>query len=292
MLGPILAAVVPVLATAGLGFIWVRFGRPFDNGMLTPLVVDIGTPCLIFATFAKTTIAPASFAAIALASLAALAAFALVAAVVLPLAGLRVKTFLPSLTFPNNGNLGLPLAAYAFGAEGLSYAIVFYAICMIGQFTVGQAIAAGKANWVGMLRLPLIYAVLLGVAVSVYRVPLPLWVINTISLIGGMTIPLMLLMLGSSLARLRVEMMSRAIALSVLRIGVGACIGYGIAALFHLDGAARPVLIMQCAMPVAVYNYLFAQKWNNQPEEVASLVVVSTFVSILSVPALLHFLMF
>ena len=224
--------------------------------------------------------------------MAALAGFALVAAIVLPLAGLRVKTFLPSLTFPNNGNLGLPLAAYAFGAEGLSYAIVFYAICMIGQFTVGQAIAAGKANWVGMLRLPLIYAVLLGVAVSVCRVPLPLWVINTISLIGGMTIPLMLLMLGSSLARLRVEMMSRAIALSVLRIGVGACIGYGIAALFHLDGAARPVLIMQCAMPVAVYNYLFAQKWNNQPEEVASLVVVSTFVSIVSVPALLHFLMF
>jgi predicted permease len=291
MLGPIFAAVIPVLATAGLGFIWVRSGRPFENGMLTPLVVDIGTPCLIFATFAKTTIAPANFAVIALATLAALISFGLASAIILPLAGLRMKTFLPSLTFPNNGNLGLPLAAYAFGSEGLSYAIVFYAICMIGQFTVGQAVAAGKANWAGMLRLPLIYAVLFGVAVSVWRVALPLWIINTISLIGGMTIPLMLMMLGSSLARLRVEMMSRAIALSVLRIGVGACIGYGIAILFHLEGVARPVLIMQCAMPVAVYNYLFAQKWNNQPEEVASLVVVSTFVSIFSVPALLHFLM-
>jgi predicted permease len=290
MLGPILAAVVPVLATAGLGFIWVRSGRPFENAMLTPLVVDIATPCLIFATFAKTTIAPADFATIALASLAALISFGLASAIILPLAGLRVKTFLPSLTFPNNGNLGLPLAAYAFGSEGLSYAIVFYAICMIGQFTVGQAVAAGKANWAGMLRLPLIYAVLFGVAVSVWRVALPPWIINTIALIGGMTIPLMLLMLGSSLARLRVEMMGRAIALSVLRIGLGACIGYGIAILFHLEGAARPVLIMQCAMPVAVYNYLFAQKWNNQPEEVASLVVVSTFVSIFSVPALLHFL--
>jgi hypothetical protein len=49
---------------------------------------------------------------------------------------------------------------------------------------------------------------------------------------------------------------------------------------------------MQCAMPVAVYNYLFAQKWNNQPEEVASLVVMSTLASILTVPVLLHFLMF
>ena len=71
MLGPILAAVIPVLTTAGLGFIWVRAGRPLENGMLTPLVVDIGTPCLIFATFAKTAIAPGDFATIALATIAA-----------------------------------------------------------------------------------------------------------------------------------------------------------------------------------------------------------------------------
>jgi malate permease and related proteins len=259
--------------------------------MFTPLVVDIGTPCLIFATFAKISIAPISFAAIAIASTASLICFALVAATFLPLAGLRVRTFLPSLTFPNNGNLGLPLAAYAFGEQGLGYAIVFYAICMIGQFTVGQAIAAGTASWRGMLRLPLIYAVLLGVAVSVWHVPLPLWILNTISLIGGMTIPLMLLMLGASLARPQVVTLSRAIVLSLLRIGLGACIGVGIAFLFQLGPVARSVLIMQCAMPVAVYNYLFAQKWNNQPEEVAGLVVVSTVASILSVPALLHFLM-
>jgi hypothetical protein len=292
MLGPILAAVVPVLASAGLGFVWVRAGRQFENAMFTPLVVDIGTPCLIFATFAKTSIAPANFAAIAIASTAALICFALVAAVVLPLAGLRTRTFLPSLTFPNNGNLGLPLAAYAFGEQGLGYAIVFYAICMIGQFTLGQAVAAGSTNWRGMLRLPLIYAVVLGVVVSVWHVSLPLWFINTISLIGGMTIPLMLLMLGASLARLQVVMMNRAVALSALRIGIGACIGLVIALLFQLDATARSVLIMQCAMPVAVYNYLFAQRWNNQPEEVASLVVVSTFMSIVSVPVLLHFLMF
>lgn len=292
MLEPILAAVIPVLATVGLGLVWVRSGRQLENAMITPLVVDIGTPCLIFATFAKTSIAPANFAVMALATTTALGCFALVAVVALRLTNLRVRTFLPSLTFPNNGNLGLPLAAYAFGETGLGYAIVFYAICMIGQFTVGQAIAAGTTNWRGVVRLPLIYAVLLGVAVSVWHIPLPLWFTNTISLVGGMTIPLMLLMLGASLARLQVVMMSRAIALSVLRIGTGAGVGILIASLFDLDVTTRAVLIMQCAMPVAVYNYLFAQRWNNQPEEVASLVVVSTVVSVFSVPALLRFLMF
>lgn len=291
MLGPILAAVIPVLGTAGIGFLWVRAGRQLETAMLMPLVVDIGTPCLVFATFAKTSISPSSFAAVALASTTAIACFALLAAIALPLGGLRVRTFLPSLTFPNNGNLGLPLAAYAFGEQGLSNAIVFYAICTIGQFTVGQAIAAGTANWRGLLRLPLIYAVLLGVAVSIWHISLPRWLANTISLIGGMPIPLMLLMLGASLARLQVMMMSRAIALSMLRIGAGACIGLAVTLLFDLEPTARAVLIMQCAMPLAVYNYLFAQRWNNQPEEVASLVVVSSSVSIPSVPMLLHFLM-
>jgi predicted permease len=210
---PILAAVIPVPVTVGLGYLWVRSGRPFENAMLTPLVVDIGTPSLIFSTFVKISIPAATFASIAVASMTA-------------------------------------------------------------------------------LKLPLIYAVLLGVGVSVWHVPLPSWAINTISLVGGMAIPLMLLMLGASLARLQVVAMSRAVILSLLRIGLGAGIGVVIAFLFHLEPVARSVLVMQCAMPVAVYNYLFAQKWNNQPEEVASLVVISTVGSVLTVPALLHFLMF
>jgi malate permease and related proteins len=290
MIEPILAAVIPVLATAGLGFLWVRGGRPFENANFTPLVVDIGTPCLIFATFAKTSISPAAFAATALASIVAIACFAVVGGIALSLIGWRIRTFLPALTFPNNGNLGLPLALYAYGQEGLGYAIVFYAVCMVGQFTTGQGIAAGAANWRGIFRMPLIYAVVFGIAVSVWRVPLPNWLTNTISLIGGMTIPLMLLMLGASLARLQVETMSRAGVLSGLRIGLGVGVGLAVATLFGIEGTARAVLILQCAMPPAVYNYLFALRWNNQPEEVASLVVVSTIASIVSVPALLHFL--
>jgi hypothetical protein len=53
----------------------------------------------------------------------------------------------------------------------------------------------------------------------------------------------------------------------------------------------RAVLILQCANPVAVYNYLFAQKWNNQPEEVAGVVVLSTLVSVATIPLLLAWLM-
>ncbi|WP_146217074.1 AEC family transporter [Falsiroseomonas bella] len=289
-IAPVLAAVVPVLVTIAIGFFWVRSGRSLENKSLTPLVVSIGTPCLILATFIRTEISPASFATMALATVVAILAFAVVAFVVLQVLGLRVRTYLPSLTFPNNGNLGLPLAAYAFGSEGLGYAIVFYAICMVGQFTVGEAVAAGRSNWSAVLQLPLIYATALGAAVSFLGAAPPAWITNTITLIGGMTIPLMLLMLGASLARIRVRSLGRAAMLSAVRIVPGAAVGYGVAVLLGLHDAAKAVLIMQCAMPVAVYNYLFAQKWNNEPEEVAGLVVTSTLASIVSVPALLWFL--
>jgi hypothetical protein len=54
-----------------------------------------------------------------------------------------------------------------------------------------------------------------------------------------------------------------------------------------MEGIARAVFLLQCAMPVAVYNYLFAQRWNNQPHEVAAVVLVSTLASLITVPALL-----
>ena len=162
---------------------------------------------------------------------------------------------------------------------------------MIGQFTVGQAIAAGGVNWRGILRMPLIFAVALGFIASVWRVPLPFWFTNTVSLIGDMTIPLMLLMLGASLARLQVETMSRAVLLSALRIGMGAGIGVAVGWLMGLDGTARAVLVMQCAMPVAVYNYLFAQHWNISRRKSPDWWWFSTFASVFSVPVLLHFLM-
>lgn len=287
----ILAAVIPVLVTAGLGFWWVRSGRSFDGALITPLVTDIGTPCLIVSTLTRTGLSPHAFALVAACVVTAMVGFAACAALALPLLKLPLRTYLPCIAFPNSGNLGLPVALYAFGQEGLSYAIVFFAINSIGNYTIGQAISAGSANWGAMLRMPIVYAALIGIAGSIAHVEPPLWLANTLSLIGGLSVPLMLLMLGASLARLRVASLGRAVTVSALRIGLGALVGVGVTYLFGLSGIARAALIVQCAMPVAVFNYLFALRWNNRPDEVAGLVVVSTFASIFTVPLLLRLLL-
>lgn len=290
MFNPILTAVVPVLLTILLGFGWVRSGRSFHNSSLVPLVTDVGTPCLIFSTLAKTTVPAGAFAVTAVASATAIVGFAIAGTAALLLVRLRLRTYLPSIAFANAGNLGLPLALYGFGSEGLNYAIVFFAISSIANYTLGQTIAAGSANWGALFKMPLIYAVAIGMVVSACHIALPPWLSNTVSLIGGMTVPLMLLMLGVSLGRLKVAALGRAALVSCLRIGVGACVGIAVALLFGITGVAKSVLIMQCAMPVAVYNYLFAERWNNEPEEVAGLVVVSTIASIFTVPVLLQLL--
>ena len=121
-------------------------------------------------------------------------------------------------------------------------------------------------------------------------IELPPPIDKTITLIGNMTVPLMLLMLGASLSRLKVASFGRAAAVSAIRIGGGALVGVLVAMLFDLAGSMKAVLILQSANPVAVYNYLFAQRWNNEPEEVAGVVVLSTVASILTIPLLLAWL--
>ena len=98
------------------------------------------------------------------------------------------------------------------------------------------------------------------------------------------------MMVGASLARLKVATFGRALAFSVLRTGIGAAVGLAMASLFDLEGTARSVLVLQCAMPVAVLSYILAQRWDNEPEEVAGLVVVSTWTAVLSIPVMLSFM--
>jgi predicted permease len=283
----ILPAIVPVFLMAALGFALAKTGRAMDGGTTAFLVATVGTPALVFLNLATTAFDPETLATLATATAIAIAFYLLVGAVALTAMGLRLRTYLPSLAFPNSGNLGLPLALYAAGQQGLNDAIIIFSVTSIANMTAGQVIAAGRGNWGRALRSPIIPAVILGVACAYARVTLPAWLTNTLSLLSSLTIPLMLLMLGTSLARIKVRGFPRALGLSVLRIGMGTAAGFVLANAFGFTGPERVAFVLQCAMPVAVYNYLFAQMYNNDPEDVASLVIVSTVLSVVTTPILL-----
>ncbi len=282
----IIAAVLPVLITVLVGFVLARTERPFDGKTITLLVGTIGTPALVFSQLARMP-APERLLPLAGATTLALLLFTFAGAVLLKASGLKLRTYLPSLSFPNAGNLGLPLALYATGQQGLDDAVVIFSVMTVFSFTIGNAIAAGRARVREVLSNPIVPAALLGVMWSAFRFPIPTWMDNTLTLLSGFAIPLMLLMLGTSLARIKVRMLGRASYVAALRLGLGIVVGFAVAALFGFEGVEDDVFVLQCAMPVAVYNYFFAQTYKNDPEEIASLIVVSTVMSLFTIPPLL-----
>lgn len=287
----LLNIIAPVVVTAGIGFFWAKTGRPFHTETVTMLVTNVGSPMLIFSTLVKLDMELGAFLEFAMFAAISALAFCLIGLVVLLLCRLDVRNYLPGLMFPNTGNMGLPLCLFAFGDAGLALAIAVFTVFSTLQFTFGVWLSSGASSPAQLLRTPLIYAVLIGLGSKALDVTFPLWVINTTNLVGSLTIPLMLFALGVSLASLSVSHIRLATGLSVLRLVMGFAVGYGLATLFELDGIERGVLILECTMPVAVFNYLFSLRYQRAHSHVAGMVLISTLLSFLTLPALLLYLL-
>jgi predicted permease len=287
MLGELLAIIAPLFICAGLVFLWAKRDWPFDTAMVTPLAMNIAVPCLAFSSISTLKVDPAAFGELTLAILVAFSGFMIVGAAVLKVAGLSIRTYLPSLAFPNVGNMGLPLCMFAFGDTGVALGMAWYVIASLGHFTIGIWLVSGSPSPAFLLKTPIIYSLIIAFAFMLTETVPPKWALNTTQLLGNLGIPMMLLTLGVSLARLRVIGLGRGIALSVLRLLMGLAIGVAVAALFGLEGVARGVLILDCAMPVAVFNYIMAERYGRGSSEVASMVVISTALSFATLPLLL-----
>ena len=121
-------------------------------------------------------------------------------------------------------------------------------------------------------------------------IAVPVWIGRTTTLLGDTAIPLMLLTLGASLSKMHLESLGRSVILSFVRLGLCVSAGLLLTALLDVGGLTRKVLVLQASMPVGVLNYLVAQRYERSPEQVASLVLVSTLISLVSIPTLLAWL--
>ena len=283
----IVAVMAPVFLIAALGYAWARLKLPYDGAFITTLMINVATPCLVFSTLLRLRFPPAELGTIAAASLACLLLTTMAAFAVLRLRRLPLRVYLPALIFPNSGNMGMPLCLFAFGETGLGLAVVFFAVLAVAQFTLGPAIAAGRLDPWQMLRTPLVHAVALALLLQALGQQLPRWAANTTTLLGDCAVPLMLLSLGVALARLRTAGMGRAVAMAAVRLGLGFAAGLLVAEAMGLEGTMRGVVMLESAMPVAVFNYLWAVRYDTAPEEVAGMVLASTVLSFVTLPLLL-----
>lgn len=183
------------------------------------------------------------------------------------------------------------MALFAFGDDGLGYAVVVFAVMAVLSFTIGLWLVAGGGNLLNVLYEPLLGATLLGALFLWMGWETPTFLTNTLKLIGQRAIPLMLITLGVAVARLTPGRFGRSawlsLAKAVLCIGVAWVVGRW----FGLDDVAFAVLVLQVATPVAVTSYLLAEKYGADADAVAGLVVASTLLSVAVLPGLLAFVM-
>ncbi|GLT11695.1 AEC family transporter [Sulfitobacter porphyrae] len=287
----VMEIVAPVFLLAGIGFAWVKLGFEYRIQFVTQLAMTLSVPCLIFVSLMQTEIDPAALTALSFAAVAAYLAVSLVAAVLTRLGRLDRRTYMAPLIFGNTGNLGLPLALFAFGETGLSYAVVVFAIMAIWSFTFGIWLVAGAGSFGKVLREPLVWGTLLGALFLWQDWQTPLFLTNTLKLIGQMAIPMMLITLGVAVARLSPGGVMQAAILSLVKLVICVAIAWGAALAFDLDRIAFGVLVLQVATPVAVTSYLLAEKYGADSQAVAGLVVVSTLMSVGALPLLLAVLL-
>ncbi|SDI65471.1 AEC family transporter [Aliiruegeria lutimaris] len=287
----VLEIVSPVFLLAGLGTAWTRAGWDYPVEFVTRLAMTLAVPCLIFTALTKTEVDPAALASISVAAAICYGAVAITTALVVHLLRLDQRSYLAPLTFGNTGNLGLPLALFAFGNEGLGYAVVVLAVTTIGVFTVGIWMVSGGSKPARVLREPMFIATVLGALFLWQGWHTPEWLTNGLTLIGQMAIPLMLLTLGVAVGRLRPNELGRSFLLSLLKTAIGAAAALGIGHALGLSAVPLAVLVLQMITPVAVTSYLLAERYDTDSGAAAGLVVVSTLLSVLALPLALAFLL-
>ncbi len=281
------AIIAPVFVAAGIGYSWARYGDDYDSSFVSLLTARIAAPALIFVTLTSLPVPLTELGMTSLATIAAIGLFAVIGYVILKATGQDVRTFLPVLMFPNIGNMGLPLVLYGFGETGLAYAVGTFVPVAILQYTLGVAIASGTFKVTALARMPMIWAVVLALPFAFTQTALPVWLDNSATMLSQMLVPLMLVTLGVSIARLRINNVGKGFVMALGRLGLGLGVSYGLAALLGLEGAQRGAFIIQMSTPTAVMTYVFAEQYKRAPELVAAAVLIGTFISFLTMPLLL-----
>jgi len=293
-----LQGVSPVLLIGILGYLVGR-ARVLELGPITSLTVLVLAPAVVFDSLARAALPRDLISRLLAHVVLQLVGVWLLTVIVARLVGWRGPAqgaFLLATLFANAGNVGLPLALFAFGPNGLAVAGGWFAIMAIGASTVAPYLAArarlgvrGALARVG--RQPVIYAVVAGLAVNLFGWSLPGPVAKSSQLLAGGAVAVFLLLVGLQLARLTVREDAAGAALATgIRLVAVPPMAWAIARLVGLDGMPLAVAVLQASTPTAVTSALWALEFDARPGLVSGAVVLSTVASVITLTVLLAIL--
>jgi hypothetical protein len=198
--------------------------------------------------------------------------------------------------FANNGNFGLPLVSFAFGPSALAHSSIYFITSAVLINSVGVLVASLghtdiKRALLGLLRVPLIYALIAALIVIRLELTLPVPLERSVTLVAGATVPMMLVLLGLELQKAQWTRNLRGLTLgTAVRLLAGPVVGLLLASIFGLTGAARQGSVLEASMPSAVMNTVLAAEYNLDSSLVTGTILVTTLLSPLTLTPLILFL--
>jgi hypothetical protein len=283
MFSKIASITLPIFTLVLVGFFYSRRVKP-DLGGANKLVVDVALPVLIFISLSAKSFNPISALSFTGASILLIFLSGLIAWPLAKFSGASAQAFLPCAMFTNVGPIGIPLIALAYGPEGMATAVVLLVISNILHFTLGAGVMSGKVDWRMVYANPLVWATVLGVASSQLQWVLPTWVETSCTMIGSVLVPMMLMSLGARLASSQVADAWVGVQSGVLILLVRLIAVFLALSLIPLQGLERGALILFACLPSAVFNFMLADKFQVEPNKVASTVIVGHVLSLFFLP--------
>jgi predicted permease len=297
---PILWRVIlPVFLIIALGYLLERW-LSLDMRSISRVIFYALAPCLVFSSTATSAVSGADMGKIVSFVLLTTLAMGLLSWAVtkaLRFSRAMESAFLLTTLFVNSGNYGLPINLFAFGQAGLERATVFFTASALLTNSIGVYLASrGQASGLDALRnvfkVPIVYGALAGFVVNLATIPVPEPVAKAVDLVGGASVPLMLLLVGMQLARTSLVGELKVIGLATfVRLVVAPAVALVLAAWLGLTGVTRQACITEASMPTAVMTTILATEFEAEPQFVAGVVFVSTLVSIITLTLLLALIM-
>lgn len=289
--------IAPIVIVAFLGFVLAR-ALDLDPRALSRLTLYLFSPALVFTQAYRSKLNGEYLQ---------IAAFALLITVLMSIVTwllirvmrydrLTSSAFALSVLFVNAGNYGLPLILFAFGEEAVARAVIFFTMSVIlsqtlAIFIASRGSAPARAALLNVFKLPLIYAVAIGLIANIAGFAIPDTLMKSADLLAGAAIPAMLVILGVELAKVRLTQDQFHIGLAAFaKLALAPVVAIALATLMGMTGMTRSVCIIESSMPTAVTASIIAVEFKARPEFVTGAIFVSTLGSIISLTFLLWIL--
>jgi len=293
--------ILPVFIIFFIGYIGQKL-IGFDIKSISTVALYLMSPFLAFRTFYANELTMDYFYIILFCLI-----LMVVLLIVVWISALTMKATRPQLSamilggvFMNSGNYGAPVVLFAFGAVAFDYAVIMMVFQSLLMNTVGIFFASigGKEkatlgqSMQRVIRMPLIYAAFLGIALQLASLNIPKPLMEGISLVADASIPTVMLVLGMQLAAIsRKRVAYRYVsAVTVIRMVLSPVIAAGILYFMPVSDMLKAVIILQAAMPAAANTTMFALQFGTEPDLVSFTTFITTLISIITIPIVLFYL--